>query len=75
MQDAKMDINTMEFMVWVIEIVSAQFFDGDKTSAYTALVNCGIWDKYIKTYDTTHALGKEFILEEIGGHIRAGGVL
>ena len=70
-----MDTNIMEFMVWVVEIVSAEFFDGDKPSAYTALVDGGIWDKYIKTYDTTHTLGKEFILEEIGEFIKVAGVV
>ncbi|MCL1865498.1 MAG: DUF3791 domain-containing protein [Spirochaetes bacterium] len=55
----------MEYMVWVVEIVSVEFFSGDKTLAYQTLKKFGIWDLYIEHYDVTHTLGKSYILEEI----------
>ena len=64
---AKQNITTeiMEYMVWIVEIVSAEFFCGDKTLAYQTLKEHGIWDLYVDHYDVTHTLGKSYILEEI----------
>jgi len=59
------NMEIMEYMVWVIEVVSAEFFKGDKTSAYNALKGSGLWDIYVDHYDTTHTLGKEYLLNEI----------
>ena len=60
-----MNLEVMEYMVWVIEIISAEFFKGDKTAAYDALKSSEIWDLYIEHYDVTHTLGKEYLLDEI----------
>ena len=55
----------MEFMVWLVEIVSHQLFNGNKTAAYNKLRNSGLWDIYVKHYETTHTLGEEYLLNEI----------
>jgi len=62
-QNINMEI--MEYMVWVVEIVSMEFFGNDKTAAYQALKNSGLWDIYVNHYDATHTLGREYLLEEI----------
>jgi len=60
-----MNLEIMEYMVFVVEIVSAEFFNGDKTAAYDALKFSKVWDLYIEHYDTTHTLSKEYLLDEI----------
>jgi len=55
----------MEYMVWVVEITAAEFFKKDKTAAYDALVESGLWEIYTDHYDTTHTLGKEYLTDEI----------
>ena len=62
-QNINMEI--MEYMVWVVEIVSMEFFGNDKATAYQALKNSGLWDIYVNHYDATHTLGREYLLEEI----------
>ena len=60
-----MSFDTMEYMVWVVEITAAEFFKKDKTAAYDALKESGLWDIYVEHYDVTHTLGAEYLLEEI----------
>jgi hypothetical protein len=74
MIDQAIHTDRMEYLVWIIEIVAAQFFAGDKTAAYHALKNSGLWDIYIEHYETTHTLGKEYLLEEIEAYFAAHGV-
>ena len=61
----KIDTDIMEYMVWVIEITAIEFFEKDKTAAYNALQSSGLWDIYVEHYDTTHTLGKEYLINEI----------
>lgn len=56
---------TMEYLVWVIELAAAEFFGGDKTLAYRTLKDQGIWDLYVENYDVTHTLGASCIVDEI----------
>jgi hypothetical protein len=74
MPKAAITTDSMEYLVWVVEITAAQFFEGDKTSAYQALRDCGLWDIYVEHYETTHTLGKEYLLEEIGVYFMEHGV-
>lgn len=69
------DINAeiMEYMVWVVEIVSAKFFKRDKAKAYKLLNEYGIWELYIQNYDVTHTLGASYILQEIEEILKAKG--
>jgi hypothetical protein len=46
-------------------MAASEFFHNDKASAYHSLKNSGLWDIYVSHYDTTHTLGKEYLLEEI----------
>jgi len=71
----KMNLTVMEYMVWVIEIVSDEFFKGNKTAAYDALKLSEIWDLYIEHYDTTHSLSKEYLLDEIREAFNEKGVV
>lgn len=62
-QSISMEI--MEYMVWMVEIVATEFFANDKAAAYHTLRNSELWDIYVSHYDTTHSLGKEYLLNEI----------
>jgi len=60
-----MRLEVMEYVVWVIEIASREFFNGDKTAAYDALKKSDLWDLYTEHYDVTHTLGSEYLLGEM----------
>ena len=60
-----MTIEVMEYIVWVVEIAAEKFFGGNKTAAYNAIKTKGIWELYTDCYDTTHTLGKEYLLDEM----------
>ena len=74
MANQKMNLDMMEYMVWVVEIASAEFFNKDKTAAYDALRDSGLWDIYVEHYDVTHTLGAEYILDEMREYFPANGV-
>lgn len=69
-----MNVEHMEYMVWIIEIVAAEFFKNDKTLAYHALKESGLWNTYINHYDTTHTLGTEYLIEEIREYFAEKGI-
>jgi len=64
-----------EFIIWVIEITSREFFNNDKTTAYNVLKDTGILNTYTNTYDVTHTLSAEYITEEIGNILKSKGVI
>lgn len=70
-----MTLEVMEYMVWVVEITAAEFFKSDKTAAYDALKNSGLWDIYVEHYETTHTLGREYLINEIKEYFIKKGVL
>ena len=72
--DEPMSLETMEFMVWIIEIAAREFFCGNKTTAYDALKSSGIWELYTEHYDVTHTLGSEYLLEEMRERFNKCGV-
>lgn len=74
MDKQNISLDIMEYMVWVVEITAAEFFRNDKTAAYHALKNSGLWGIYTGTYDTTHTLGKEYLLDEIREYFVKHGV-
>ena len=55
----------MEYMVWVVELVAHELFDGDKYYSYSVLNEHGIWDLYIENYDITHSLSAKNVIREI----------
>ena len=61
----KMNAEIMEYMVWIVEIVSAKFFNNDKSATYKILNEQGIWDLYVQNYDVTHTLSADYILQEV----------
>jgi hypothetical protein len=71
----KMNKATMEYMVWVVEIIAIKFFRGDKSAAYGAMHRSGLWDIYVENYDTTHTLGADYILDEAEDILRGKGEL
>ena len=74
---AMLKINTevMEFMVWVIELVAHEFFDGDKVRAYKMLNEHGLWAFFIQSYDITHSFGANIIVGEVREVLTAKGVI
>lgn len=60
-----MDASKMEYMVWLVEIVAANFFAGNKAIAYQELNKNGIWNLYLSNYDVTHTLSADYVLSEI----------
>jgi len=73
----KQNITTeiMEYMVWVVELVANEFFSGEKTHAYEVLNEQGIWDVYIQSYDITHTLSANHIIEEVRDILTAKDVI
>ena len=59
------NVNIMEFMVFIVELAAENLFMNDKYAAYNALTESGLWNFYIDTYDTTHSLGEEALLDEM----------
>ena len=70
-----MSFKIMEYMVWVVEITAEAFFSKRKGDAYNALKKSGLWDMYITHYETTHALGQEYLLDEIRGFFIEKGMI
>jgi len=65
MENKKMTLEIMEYVVWIIEIAAREFFRGDKTLAYNYLVNSDLWELYTEHYNVTHTLGSEYLLNEM----------
>jgi len=65
----------MEYMVWLVEIVSGRFFNNNKALTYKMLKECGIWELYVQNYDVTHTLSASYILQEIQEVLIVKGVL
>ena len=74
MAEREITLDIMEFMVWVVEISAAKFFNKDKSAAYDALKNSGLWDIYVQHYDVTHSLSAEYLLDEMKEYFPAHGV-
>jgi len=55
----------MEYMIWVVELISNEFFNGDKTYTYRVLNEQGIWSTYVQSYDITHTLSANNIIGEV----------
>jgi hypothetical protein len=60
-----MSPSVKDFLVYVIELCAERFFGGNKTVAYNNLKNTEQLSFYKETYDTSHTLPSEYILEEI----------
>jgi hypothetical protein len=60
-----MTIEVKDFLVYLIELCSENFFNGDKSLAYSSLKKHGLLDFYKDTYDTSHTLSSGYILDEI----------
>jgi len=70
-----MGVEVKDFLVYIIELCSDSFFNGDKSLAYDTLKKHGLLDFYKDTYDTSHTLSSGYILDEIREKIKAGGVI
>ncbi|MCL2020260.1 MAG: DUF3791 domain-containing protein [Oscillospiraceae bacterium] len=60
-----MSSEVMEFMVWLVERVARKFFDGNKRLAYNQLKATGLWEHYVRHYETSHTLNEEYLLVDI----------
>jgi hypothetical protein len=61
--------NSLDFLIFVIELAADNFFGGKKKVAYLSLLNNGILDFYAKTYDTSHTLSESYLLNELSEKI------
>ena len=61
----KINTEIMEYLVWIIELATNEFFNGNKTLAYNTLKDMGIWDLFVQNYDVTHTLGASYVMDEI----------
>ena len=64
----------MEYLVWLVEITATELFNGNKTTAYEALKTSGLYQIYTDSYETTHTLGREYLIKEIREYFKANGV-
>ena len=69
-----MTIEEKDFLVYVIELCSEKFFNGDKSLAYSILKKNGLLNFYKETYDTSHTLSSGYILDEISEKIKDVGI-
>ena len=69
MNNKRMTLEIMEYVVWVVEIAARKFFSADKTKAYDYLRHSELWVLYTEHYDVTHTLGSEYILDEISEYL------
>ncbi|MDR1013372.1 MAG: DUF3791 domain-containing protein [Coriobacteriales bacterium] len=53
-----------EFMVFIVEQVANRFFEGNQSAAYVAMQDSGLWAFFSDTYDVSHTLGVEYLLED-----------
>ena len=70
-----MSPNIKDFLVYVIELCAERFFGGNKTVAYNQLKNTDQLSFYKETYDTSHTLSSEYILEEIKEKFQEYGII
>jgi len=75
MYNRGMNLPESEFMIFVVECVSQNFFGGDKATAYAALRMSGVWSWYLDNYETTHTLGAGVLLNEIKEKLSEKGLL
>jgi len=60
-----MNREVAEFMVFVVEQVANRFYAGDHATAYLAMKSSGVWRFFIDTYDTSHTVGVDYLLEDV----------
>jgi hypothetical protein len=64
-----------DFLVYIIELCAERFFYGNKSIAYKQLKGTNQILFYKETYDTSHTLSSEYILEEIREKFIENGIL
>jgi hypothetical protein len=70
-----MSKETKDFIVFLINIVAEEFFSGRKDIAYARLEKAGLLSFYSDTFETSHTLGKEYILNEVREKFKQAGVI
>jgi len=55
-----------EFMVWLIELVAIEFYEGDRALAFKDLNDLKIWHHFVEKYEEKCSLNAEAITDEIG---------
>ena len=70
-----MSVKVKDFLVYIIELCAEKFFSGNKTTAYNQLKNTGLLSFYKETYDTSHTLSSQYILDEIEEKFIKSGVI
>jgi len=70
-----MSLAVKDFLVYVIELCAERYFGGSKTIAYKQLKNTNQLSFYRETYDTSHTLPSEYLLDEIREKFAECGVI
>ena len=69
------NVEVSEFIIWVIEITAMEIFNNDKTKTYNILKDTGILNAYVDTYDVTHTLSANYIVDEIKNILKSKEVI
>jgi hypothetical protein len=62
------------FMVYVTERIAERFFAYDSARAYREMRSSGLWQFLVDTYDVSHTLSTEYLLEDAREWFKAKGV-
>jgi hypothetical protein len=69
-----MNKEVADFMVFIVEQVANRFFAGDQAAAYAAMKDSGLWDFFSDTYDVSHSLGVEYLMDDAEKWLKKRGV-
>lgn len=69
-----MNKEVADFMVFIVEQVANRFFASDQAAAYIAMKDSGLWDFFSDTYDTSHSLGVEYLMDDAEKWLKKSGV-
>jgi hypothetical protein len=69
-----MNKEVADFMVFIVEQVANRFFAGDQAAAYITMKDSGLWDFFSDTYDVSHSLGVEYLMDDAEKWLKKRGV-
>jgi len=64
-----------DFSVFIINVIANELFDGRKDVAYDYLQKTGLLSFYITTFETSHTLSKEYIVQEVRDKLQQLGIV
>lgn len=73
--DFFMDKKVADFMIFTVEQVANRFFDSDQQTAYLAMRKSGLWEFFSDTYETSHTVGVEYLMQDAEEWLTRSGVI